>query len=102
MEMTSGSCAAFFQHRDERPDGLVRIAEQHIVLLHFGGEVVLRRRQHGPGRGVEQLRVAVGLHLAGELIEEAQVQRTLLGKHTLVRQFQLPQRMRTISCGPSA
>ena len=33
--------------------------------------------------------MAVGLHLAGELIEEAQVQRTLLGKHTLVRQFQL-------------
>ena len=78
-----------FQHGDEGPDGLVRIAEEDVVLFHLGREVIIRRRQHGPGCGVEQLRVAIGFHPGSEFVEEAQVQRAFLRKHPLVRQFQL-------------
>ena len=77
-----------FQHGNEGPDGLVRIAEQHIVLLHLGGKVVVRRGQHGPGRRVEQFRAALGFDAAGELVEKAQVQRAFLLEHPLVGQQQ--------------
>ena len=76
-----------FQHRDEGTDRLIRITEQDIVLFHLGGKVIILGRQHGPGRGIEQLRVALGLHLTGELVEEAQIQWALLGKHPLMAQF---------------
>ena len=79
---------SLFQHRDERPDGLVRVAQQHIVLLYLGGEVVVRRRQHGACCRVEQLRVVVGFNAPGELVEEAQIQRALLLEHPLMGQFQ--------------
>ena len=79
----------FFQHRDKGPDGLVRVAEKDVVLLHFLGEVVILRRKHGPCRRVEQLGVVISFHLAGQLIEEAQIERTLLLEDALVAEFQL-------------
>ena len=75
-----------FEHGNEGPDRLVRVAEQHIMLLHLGGKIVLRRRQHGPCRRVEQLRMSVCLDPAGELIEEAQIQRAFLHEHPLMGQ----------------
>ena len=76
-----------FQHRDEGTDGLIRITKQDIVLFHLSGKVIILGRQHGPGRGIEQLGVSLGLHFTGELVEEAQIQRALLGKHPLMAQL---------------
>ena len=58
------------------------------MLLHLGGKIIIRRRQHGACGGVKQRRVALGLHAAGKLKEEAQVQRALLQEHPLAGQFQ--------------
>ena len=77
-----------FEHGDKGTDGLVRVAEQHIMLLHLGGQIIIRRRQHGACRGVEERRVTLGLHAAGELEEEAKVQRALLQKYPLAGQLQ--------------
>ena len=77
-----------FEHGDKGTDGLVRIAEQHVMLLHLGGKIIVRRRQHGACGGVKQRRVTLGLHAAGKLKEEAQVQRALLQEHPLAGQFQ--------------
>ena len=77
-----------FQHGNKRPDGLIRIAEKHIVLFHFCSQVILRRRKHGTGRRVEQLRVAISFHAGSQLIKETQIQRAVLRKHPLVAQFQ--------------
>ena len=78
---------SLFQHRDEGTDGLIRITEQDIVFFYLSGKVIILGRQHGPGRGIEQLRVALGLHFTGELVEEAQIQWALLGKHPLMAQL---------------
>ena len=77
-----------FQHQDERPDGLVRVVQQHVVLLHFLGQAVVQGRHHGPGRRIEQLGVAVLFDPAVQLVEKAQVQRALLLKDAAVAQFQ--------------
>ena len=58
------------------------------MLLHLGGKIIVRRRQHGACGGVKQRRVTLGLHAAGKLKEEAQVQRALLQEHPLAGQFQ--------------
>ena len=78
----------FFEHGDKGADGLVRVAEQHVMLLHLGSQIIVRRRQHGARGGVEQCRVPLGLHAAGKLEEEAQIQRALLQEHPLAGQFQ--------------
>ena len=83
-----GVLRGLFEHRNEGADGLVRIAQQHIMLFHLGGEVVVLRRQHGPGRRIEQLRVSVGLHPARELEEEAQVKGAFLDEDPLVGQLE--------------
>ena len=57
------------------------------MFFHLCGKIIILGRQHGPGRGIEQLRVALGLHFTGELVEEAQIQRALLGEHPLMAQF---------------
>ena len=77
-----------FEHVDEGPDGLVRVAQQHIVLLHFLGQIIVWRRQHGPGSRVEQAGVVLCFNAPGELVEKAQVQRALLHKDSLARQLQ--------------
>ena len=84
-----GVLRGLFQHCDEGPDGLIRIAEQDVMLLHLGGQVVVLRREHRAGRGIEQLGMPVRFHFGRQLVEEAQVQRALLRKNALVRQFQL-------------
>ena len=58
------------------------------MLFHFCSQVILRRRKHGAGRRVEQLRVAIGFHAGSQLIKETQIQRAVLRKHPLVAQFQ--------------
>ena len=58
------------------------------MLFHLGGKVIVLRGQHRPGRRIEQLGVAVGLHAGGELVEEAQVKRTLLDEDPLVGQLE--------------
>ena len=83
-----GVLRGLFEHRNEGADGLVRIAQQHIMLFHLGCEVVVLRRQHGPGRRIEQLRVSVGLHPARELKEEAQVKGAFLDEDPLVGQLE--------------
>ena len=77
-----------FEHSDKGADGLVRVAEQHVMLLYLGSQIIIRRRQHGACGGVEQRRVTLGLHAAGKLEEEAQIQRALLQEHPLAGQFQ--------------
>ena len=57
------------------------------MLFHLGSKVIILGRQHGPGRGIEQLGVALGLHFTGELVEEAQIQWALLGKYPLMAQL---------------
>ena len=57
------------------------------MFFYLSGKVIILGRQHGPGRGIEQLRVALGLHFTGELVEEAQIQWALLGKHPLMAQL---------------
>ena len=58
------------------------------MLLYLGSQIIIRRRQHGARGGVEQCRVTLGLHAAGKLEEEAQIQRALLQEHPLAGQFQ--------------
>ena len=58
------------------------------MLFHFCSQVILRRRKHGTGRRVEQLRVAISFHAGSQLIKETQIQRAVLRKHPLVAQFQ--------------
>ena len=77
-----------FEHGDKGADGLVRVAEQHVMLLYLSGQIIIRRRQHGACGGIEQRRVSLGLHAARKLEEEAQVQRTLLQKYPLAGQLQ--------------
>ena len=79
---------SLFEHGNEGPDGLVRVAEQHIVLLHLGGKVVVRRRQHGPCSRVEQFRPPLRFHAAGELVEKAQIQRAFLLEHPFMGEQQ--------------
>ena len=78
----------FFEHGDKGANGLVRVAEQHVMLPYLGSQIIIRRRQHGARGGVEQCRVTLGLHAAGKLEEEAQIQRALLQEHPLAGQFQ--------------
>ena len=79
---------SLFEHGDKGTDGLVRVAEQHIMLLHLSSQIIVRRRQHGACGGVEQRRVTLGLHAAGKLEEKAEIQRTLLQKYPLAGQLQ--------------
>ena len=79
---------SLFEHGNEGPDGLVRVAEQHIVLLHLSGKVVVRRRQHGPCSRVEQFRPPLRFHAAGELVEKAQIQRAFLLEHPFMGEQQ--------------
>ena len=58
------------------------------MLLYLGSQIIVRRRQHGARGGVEQCRMTLGLHAAGKLEEEAQIQRALLQEHPLAGQFQ--------------
>ena len=76
------------EHIDKGPDGLVGVIEQYVVLLGLLGQVIALRRQHGPGRRIQQLSVAVVFDPAGELIEKAQIQRALLLKDPLMGQHQ--------------
>ena len=77
-----------FEHGDKGADGLVRVAEQHVMLLYLSSQIIIRRRQHGACGGIEQRRVPLGLHAAGKLEEETQVQRALLQKYPLAGQLQ--------------
>ena len=95
-----GVLRGLFQHRNKGADGLVRVAQQHIVLFHLGGKVVVLRRQHRPGRRIEQLGVAVGLHAGGELVEETQVKRALLDEDPLVGQLETTaEQLSDLRCG---
>ena len=58
------------------------------MLLYLSGQIIIRRRQHGACGGIEQRRVSLGLHAAGKLEEEAQIQRALLQKYPLAGQLQ--------------
>ena len=95
-----GVLRGLFQHRNKGADGLVRVAQQHIVLFHLGGKVVVLRGQHRPGRRIEQLGMAVGLHAGGELVEETQVKRTLLDEDPLVGQLETAaEQLSDLRCG---
>lgn len=33
---------SLFEHGNEGPDGLVRVAEQHVMLLYLGSQIIIR------------------------------------------------------------